>query len=76
VVLTLKDRLTLKNASRNGEVSLKNRNCLMRVHLETGQLTDRIAYSCVKVQSHFYPGDLVTCTGDREIRSVSRRVGM
>ena len=30
-----------------------------------------LAYSGVKVQSRFYPGDLVTRTGDREIRSVS-----
>ena len=44
---------------------------------DEGTFGDRtLAYSCVKVQSHFYPGDLVTCTGDREIRSVSRRVGM
>ena len=28
-----------------------------------------------KVQSRFYPGDLMTRTGDREIRSVSGRVG-
>ena len=35
-----------------------------------------LANSSAKVQSHFYPGDLVTCTGDREIRSVSGRVGM
>ena len=30
----------------------------------------------VKVQSRFHPGDLVTRTGEREIRSVSGRVGM
>ena len=35
-----------------------------------------LAYSGAKVQSRFYPGDLVTCTGDREIRSVSGRVGI
>ena len=27
-----------------------------------------------KVQSRFYPGDLMTRTGDREIRSVSGRL--
>ena len=30
-----------------------------------------LAYSGAKVQSRFYPGDLVTRTGDREICSVS-----
>ena len=33
-----------------------------------------LAYSGAKVQSRFYPGDLVTCTGDWEIRSVSGRL--
>ena len=33
-----------------------------------------LAYSGAKVQSRFYPGDLVTRTGDREIRSVSGRL--
>ena len=33
-----------------------------------------LAYSDAKVQSRFYPGDLVTRTGDREIRSVSGRL--
>ena len=28
------------------------------------------------LQSRFYPGDLMIRTGDREIRSVSGRVGM
>ena len=41
---------------------------LISVHLETGR------YSSAKVQSRFYPGDLVTRTGDREIRSVSGRL--
>ena len=31
----------------------------------------KLACSGAKVQSRFYPGDLVTRTGDREIRSVS-----
>ena len=35
-----------------------------------------LAYSVAKVQSCFYPGDLVTRTGDWEIRSISGRVGM
>ena len=35
-----------------------------------------LAYSDAKVQSRFYPGDLVTRTGDRESRSVSGRVGV
>ena len=35
-----------------------------------------LAYSGAKVPSRFYAGDLVTRTGDREIRSVSGRVGM
>ena len=33
-----------------------------------------LAYSCAKVQSRFYLGDLVTYVGDREIRSVSGRL--
>ena len=33
-----------------------------------------LAYSCAKVQSCFYLGDLVTHVGDREIRSVSGRL--
>ena len=32
-----------------------------------------LAYSGAKVQSRFYPGDLVISTGDREILSVSGR---
>ena len=72
MVLRLEDRLTLKNASRNGEASLKNQNCF-----EYGTFGDRtLAYSGVKVQIRFYAGDLVTRTGDREIRFVSGRVGM
>ena len=33
-----------------------------------------LAYSGAKVQSRFYPRDLVTRTGDRETRSVSGRL--
>ena len=33
-----------------------------------------LAYSGAEVQSRFYPGDLVTRTGDREIRSVFGRL--
>ena len=32
------------------------------------------AHNGAKVQSHFYPGDLVTRTGDQELRSVSGRL--
>ena len=68
----LKDWLTSKNASRNGEVSLKSRNCF-----DLGISGDRtLAYSVAKVHRRSYPGDLVTRTGDREICSVSGRVGM
>ena len=67
MVLRLEDRLTLKNASRNGEASLKNRNCF-----DKGTFGDRtLAYCGVEVQIRFYPGDLVTRREDREIRSVS-----
>ena len=34
-----------------------------------------LAYGGAKVQTCFYPGDLVTCTGDWEIRCVSGRLG-
>ena len=43
----------------------------IEVHLETGRIKP---YSGAKVQSPFYPGDSVTRTGDREIRSVSGRL--
>ena len=33
-----------------------------------------LAYSGAKVQKPFYPGDLVTCTGDWKSRSVSGRL--
>ena len=53
-------------------MSLKNRKCF-----DLGKFGDRtFAYSGTKVQSPFYPGDLVIRTGDREICSVSGRVGM
>ena len=35
-----------------------------------------LADSGAKVQTCFYPGDLVTCTGDWKIRSVSGRLAM
>ena len=70
MVLWLKDCLTYKNSPRNGKVCLKNRNCFGKCTL--GDRT--LAYSGAKVQSRFYPGDLVTRTGDREIRSVSGRL--
>ena len=56
----------IKNASKR-EVSLKNRNVFTWVFDRT------LAYSGA-IQSRFYPGDLVTRTGDREIRSVSGRL--
>ena len=59
-----------KNTSRNGKVSLKNRICI-----DLSKFGNRtLVYSGVKVQSHFYPGDLVTHTRDREISSVSGRL--
>ena len=63
--------LWLKNASKNGEESLKKgRNCF-----DQGTFGDRTsAYSAANVPSRFYLGDLVTRTGDREIRSVSGRL--
>ena len=50
----------------------KNRNCFNQ-----GTFGDRtLAYSGPKVQSRFYPGDLVTRTGDREIPGLSGRGGI
>ena len=66
----VKRLLNLKNSPRNGKVCLKNRNCFDKCTF--GDRT--FAYSGAKVQSRFYPGDLFTCTGDREIRSVSGRL--
>ena len=33
-----------------------------------------VSLQIAKVPSHFYPGDLVTRTGEREIYSISRRL--
>ena len=52
-----------RNALRNGETSLKNWNCFNLESLRSG--TRSLKYK--KVQSGFYPGDLVTLTGDWEI---------
>ena len=38
------------------------------------QFESRMEKRLWKVQSRFYPGDLMTRTGDREIRSVSGRL--
>ena len=48
----------------------KNQNCFDKCTF--GDRT--LAYGGAKVQSGFYPGDLVTCMGDWEIRSVSGRL--
>ena len=48
----------------------KNRHCFDKCTF--GDRT--LAHSGAKVQSRFSPGDLVTRTGDREIRSVSGRL--
>ena len=54
MIFWLRDFFTLKNASRHGEVSLKNRNSF-----DYGTFGDRaLAYTSAKVQSRFYPGDL------------------
>ena len=37
-------------------------------------IVEILAYYVKKAPSRFYPGDLVTRTGDREIRSVSGRL--
>ena len=48
----------------------RKQNCV-----DKGTFGDRtLAYSGAKAQSRFYPGDLVTRTGDREIHSVSGRL--
>ena len=65
----VKGLLNLKKFPKKS-VFKKNRNCF-------GKCTfgDRLlAYSGAKVQSRFYPGNLVTRAGDREIRSVSGRL--
>ena len=61
----------LKTCLKKWRVEFKiNRNCF-----DLDKIGDRtLAYSSAKIPSHFYPGDLVTCTGDWEIRSVSGRL--
>ena len=61
----VKRLLNLKKCLKKRRGEFKNRNCFDR----------KLAKSGAKVQSRFYPGDLVTrtATGDREIRSVSGR---
>ena len=54
---------------RRGEFN-KNRNYF---HCGTFEVKT-LPHSSAKVQSRFYPGDLVTRTGDREIHSVSGRL--
>ena len=46
---------------------------LIRTHIKEDRM---LAYSGAKVQSRFYPGDLVTRTGDREICSVSMALSL
>ena len=64
---------SLKNCSRNGAASLRNRHCFHLVNLGTGRSLTVV--QGFNIPSRFYPGDCVTRTGDREIRSVSGRVG-
>ena len=48
----------------------RKQNCF-----DKGRFGDRMfAHNGAKVQSHFYPSDLVTSTGDQEIHSVSGRL--
>ena len=51
---------------------LKKKNEIVLISVPFGDRT--LVYSGAKVQSRFYPGDLVTRTGDREIRSVFGRL--
>ena len=69
----VKRLLNLKKCLKKRRGEFKNRNCF-----DQGAFYRKLANSGAKVQSRFYPGDLVTrtATGDREIRSVSGRVGM
>ena len=53
--------LNLKKCLKKRRVAFKNRNCF---DLDT--FDRKLANSGAKVQSRFYPGDLVTRTGDRE----------
>ena len=62
---------SLKNCSRKGAASLRDRHCFHLVNLGTGR---SLTYRGARIQSRFYPGDCVTRTGDREIRSVSGRL--
>ena len=67
MVLWLKDCLTEKKITQEtARCVSKNRNCFNLCIF--GDRT--LAYSGAKVRSRFYPGDLVTRTGHREIRSV------
>ena len=67
----VKRLLNLKKFPKKRQgVFKKNRNCYDKCTF--GDRT--FAYSGAKVQSRFYPGDLFTRTGDREIRSVSARL--
>ena len=70
MVLWLKDCLTEKFPQVTARCVSKNRNCFDQCTF--GDRT--LAYSGAKVESRFYSGDLVTRTGDREIRSVSGRL--
>ena len=63
--------LNLKKCLKKRRGAFKNRNCF-----DLGTFDRKLANSGAKVQSRFYPVDLVTRTGDREIRSVSGRVDM
>ena len=46
------------------------------IFLDFGKIRVKILVHCIEleIQSRFYPGDLVTRAGDREIRSVSGRL--
>ena len=59
-----------RNALRNGETSLKNSTCYNLESLRSA--AKFLKYK--KVQSGFYLGDLVTRTGDREIRFAYGRI--
>ena len=63
--------LNLKKRLKKRRDAFKNRNCF-----DLGTFNRKLANRGAKLQSRFYPGDLVTRTGDREIRTVSGRVDM
>ena len=70
LVLWLKDCLTLKNASRNGEASLNKRNCF-----DWDIFGDRIlAYSGANVQKSLLSRRFGYPTKDWEIHSVYGRL--